>query len=188
MWTTAVPTTKQNPVEDLLDSLTAADLMTPNPVSLRGEASVADATVLFTDRAFNGAAVIDDTGRPIGVLSSTDLLIHDREKLNCGAAWSNEYSDEELSDRVERECMGSGYQVVEVDRATVSSIMTPVVFSVTPRCTARKVMEELVSLQVHRLFVLDESGTLVGVISALDVVRGILKEAHAHSSSSHTVR
>ena len=162
---------------DLLDTLTAVDLMTPNPVSLREQASVADATILFTDRAFTGAAVIDESGRPIGVLSGTDLLIHDREKLNCGAAWSSDYSNEDLSDRVERECMGSGYQVVEVDRTTVGSIMTPVVFSLTPETTARKVMHELVSLQVHRLFVIDDGGTLVGVISALDVVRAIVRES-----------
>ena len=79
--------------------------------------------------------------------------------------------------------MGSGYQVVEVDRTTVGSIMTPVVFSVTPETTARKVMQELVSLQVHRLFVIDDGGVLVGVISALDVVRAVLKESERNRNS-----
>ena len=31
--------------------------------------------------------------------------------------------------------------------------------------------EEMVELKVHRLFVVDRTGTLVGVVSALDVLR-----------------
>jgi CBS domain-containing protein len=160
---------------DLLEKLTAADLMTTNPVSLRRQASVAEAITLFTDRAFTGAAVIDDRGRPVGVLSSTDVLIHDREKLNCGLAWSGEYTGDALSDRVELECMGASYRTAEIDRATVGSIMTPAVFSVRPETTARKVMEQLVAFHVHRVFVIDEDDVLIGVISALDVMKGLLQ-------------
>jgi CBS domain-containing protein len=160
---------------DLFDRLTAADLMTPNPVSIRGEASVAEAAALFTDRGFSGAAVIDDGGRPIGVLSSSDLLIHDREKSHCMSLSGSEYEASEPLPGNARESLGAGYQVIDVDRTTVSAVMTPVVFSVTPESTARKVMHELVSLYVHRLFVVDKGGVLVGVISALDVVKGLLK-------------
>ncbi len=162
---------------DLLENLTAADLMTPSPISLRRDASIAEAVILFTDHAFTGAAVIDDRGRPIGVLSSTDILIHDREKLNCGAAWSDEYTGQALSDRIEFECMGGGFRTAEIDRTTVGHIMTPAVFAVRPETTARRVVEELVSLHVHRLFVVDDDGVLVGVISALDVMKGVLERA-----------
>jgi len=156
---------------DLFDQLTAADLMTSNPVSIRREASVAEAAVLFTDKAFSGAAVIDESGRPIGVLSCSDLLVHDREKSRTVGAPIDEPAtlpaDSELED--------FGYQVVDVDRTTVSNVMTPMVFSVTPESSARRVMSDMVSFRVHRLFVVDKSGVLVGVISALDVVKGLLK-------------
>ncbi|HEV8062630.1 MAG TPA: CBS domain-containing protein [Gemmataceae bacterium] len=162
---------------DLLDSLTAADLMTPHPVSIHGQASVDEATVLFTDRAFTGAAVIDENGRPIGVLTSSDILIHDREKSNCVTICTRDYSQQEFSAQAERNRLKSGYQVVNVDRTTVSSVMTPVIFSVAPESSLRKVMHELVSLQIHRVFVVDNDGVLVGVISANDVLKGILQAA-----------
>ena len=41
---------------DSLQGLAAADLMTPNPVSIRGSASIGEATALLTDRAISGAA------------------------------------------------------------------------------------------------------------------------------------
>jgi len=46
-----------------------------------------------------------------------------------------------------------------------------VVFSVSPDTPAAKVIEDMVGLKVHRLFVVDDGGILVGVISALDVMR-----------------
>jgi CBS domain-containing protein len=42
---------------------------------------------------------------------------------------------------------------------------------VAPDTLAGKVVSEMVSLKVHRLFVVDDDGILVGVISALDVLR-----------------
>ena len=150
---------------DLLDRLTAADLMTSNPVSIRADASVGEATVLFSERGFSGAAVIDEGGRPIGVVSSTDLLIHDREKADCVSICTSDYYGQELPKRVEKGGLRVGYQIVDVDRTTVSGVMTPVVFSVTPESSARKVVEELLALRVHRLFVVDRAGVLIGVVS-----------------------
>ncbi len=49
--------------------------------------------------------------------------------------------------------------------------MTPAVFSVTPATPLVSVAEEMVQLNVHRLFVVDRDGVLVGVISALDLLR-----------------
>src|SRR5206468_12659328 len=58
---------------------TAADLMVPNPVSLREDATVHEAVALLTDKGFSGAPVIDEAGRPVGVVSRSDILVHDRE-------------------------------------------------------------------------------------------------------------
>jgi CBS domain-containing protein len=49
--------------------------------------------------------------------------------------------------------------------------MTPAIFSVAPDTAASRVVEEMLALKVHRLFVVDSDGTLVGVITALDVLR-----------------
>jgi len=171
--TSAISKQRKNSA-DLFDQLTASELMTPNPVSIRADASVAEATALFTDKAFSGATVIDESGRPIGVLSCSDLLVHDREQSRTA---SPVVGDTAATSR--RAGADSSYQVVDVDRTTVSSVMTPIVFSITPDSSARRVMQELVSLRVHRLFVIDSSGVLVGVISALDVVKGLLKASEA---------
>jgi predicted transcriptional regulator len=52
--------------------------------------------------------------------------------------------------------------------------MTPIVFTVRSDDSARKVVEQMVSLNIHRMFVVDEASVVIGVISALDVLRRIV--------------
>ena len=49
--------------------------------------------------------------------------------------------------------------------------MTPAVFSVRVDATVKQVVEQMTALNVHRLFVSDEGGVVVGVISPMDVLR-----------------
>jgi CBS domain-containing membrane protein len=54
--------------------------------------------------------------------------------------------------------------------------MTPVVYSVLPDAPVTEVINQMVGLKVHRLFVVDPDGVLVGVISTTDVLRHLRVE------------
>ena len=151
-----------------LDAETAADLMAANPISLRFDANVHEALMLLTDKNISGAPVIDDGGRPIGVLSRSDLLVHDRETSRKVGQSPAYFFEQEVKhgQKVPEE-----FQIEQVDAATVGDLMTPAVFSVQPNTPVRKVIKEMVDLRVHRLFVVDDEGTLVGVISTKDVLK-----------------
>jgi len=152
---------------------TAADLMMPNPMSIRGNATVREATEVLTDHGFSAAPVIDDAGRPLGVISRGDIVLHDREKsASLGAAGYYEQAD--LTTHGER--LGPGFHVQAMDGTLVRDIMTPAVFSVGLATPAGKVVAQMLALKVHRLYVVERDGTLVGVISALDVLRHLQPE------------
>ena len=154
----------------VLEAKTAADLMTPNPESLRAAASVPEAVAMLTDRGFSAAPVIDGAGRPVGVLSRTDLLVHEREQgHHATLAWE---ADLESPLKPAHQ----GFSVEVVDPTRVRDIMTPVVFTVGLHAPAREAVEQMLALKVHQLFVVDEAGALVGVISALDVLRRLRPE------------
>ena len=149
-----------------LAQATAKDLMTPNPVSIYQGASIQEAIALLTDRGFGAAPVIDDAGRPVGVLSRGDILIHEREQVRHATLVNNEdWEDKPQRGRHE------GFSVEVVDPTKVRDIMTPVVFTVGLRTAAKKVVEQMLNLKVHQLFIVDEDLALVGVISSLDVLR-----------------
>src|SRR5579862_2110187 len=80
----------------ILQAETAADMMTANPVSVREDATLKEALVLLIDKGFSAAPVIDNAGRPVGVLSRSDLLIHDRESAHFLQVAPEFYHKEEL--------------------------------------------------------------------------------------------
>lgn len=136
-----------------LAARTAADLMTPNPVSIGRGATVAETAAFLAARGISAAPVIDDAGRPVGVVSRTDLLVREAHRAARLAA------------------------TVRYERLTVREVMTPVVFCVRPDTPAAQVVEKLLGLRVRRLFVVDDDGVLVGVVSAVDVLRKLRRGA-----------
>lgn len=167
----------RNPVQTesrmVLQATTAAELMTPSPHSIHEKATIKEVIAFLTDRGFSAAPVIDDAGRPIGVLSRADILTHDREEAR--RAFPEFYHVEELHTE-QGERLGQGFQVEAVDRTRARDIMTPVVFSVHPNASSEKVIEHMRGLKVHRLFVVDEFGVLIGVISIMDILRHLQPE------------
>jgi CBS-domain-containing membrane protein len=148
---------------------TAADLMSPNPVSIRDNASVQEALACLTDRSISAAPVIDDAGRAIGVISRSDLLIHERERSEIPATLEDD--DEALRQAFRNNVkMPTGFHEHVVDRTQVLDIMTPAVFCVNPETSARDVVRQMLGFKVHRLFVVDEHGILVGTISSHDIL------------------
>lgn len=126
-----------------LQAATAADIMTAGPTSLNASATVTEATEFLTARGFGAAVVIDEAGHAIGVVTKTDVLVHARQRQPG----------------------------LEPDNTPVTEFMTPAVFSVRPDTAAASVVEQLLVLNVHHLFVADTAGVIVGVISPMDVLR-----------------
>jgi CBS domain-containing protein len=164
-----------HPLSLALGAETAADLMTPNPVSIQEEATVREAVSLLIDKGISAAPVIDKAGLPVGVLSRTDILVYDRERVEYVAPAADFFQQADLTTDA-GEVLPRGFQVEKVDRTRVGDLMTPVVFSVGLHTPVWKVVHEMLTLKVHRLFVVDDSGVLVGVISALDVLRHLRPE------------
>jgi CBS domain-containing protein len=138
----------------VLHAQTVADLLTPDPKSLDQDATVAEAAALLSTRGFSAAPVIDEAGRPVGVVSRTDLLRNQARPAVHPA----------------RPAAGSDRRTAP-DGAAVREVMTPVVFCVHPDDPAAEAVEKMLALNVRRLFVVDDAGVLVGVVSAFDVLR-----------------
>jgi len=153
----------------MLDARTAADLMVRNPISLRAEASVTEAMTLFTEKRITAAPVIDDAGRPLGVVSHSDLMIHQCEKAKHRAVHPEYFSEPNLAgDRA--------HSAGKKKTSIVAELMTPAVFAVSPDTPVKRVVSDMIGLNVHRIFVVDADGILVGVISTMDVLRHLKTE------------
>jgi acetoin utilization protein AcuB len=124
----------------------AEEVMTANPISINERRTVEEAIAFLTDRNFRGAPVINDAGRPVGFVSQSDLLASLTE-----AGGDSDGSRERK----------------------VSEVMSSPVITVPRGATLERVIQLMTSRGVNRVFVTDNGGTLVGVISTLDVLRGL---------------
>jgi len=123
-----------------LETATASQLMTPNPVSIHEDATVEEVIAFLADKRYGASPVIDEAGHHLGVVSRSDILRYDRER-----AWLPP---------------SAGPQGGQSPRAR--DLMTPAVFSVKLDTPAARVAEQMVELNVHRLFVVDDTESWSG--------------------------
>jgi predicted transcriptional regulator len=100
------------------------------------------------------------------VISRSDLLIHECEdKKQREGVHFREASIDGIND-VPRPSVPM----------TVQDMMTPAVFAVSENTPVSRVVSDMLGLRVHRLFVVDQDGTLVGIITTMDVLKHLTKE------------
>jgi CBS domain-containing protein len=135
--------------------------MAPNPRSINQNATVRETAEILHEHGLHIAPVIDDAGRPIGVVSRTDLLDYwgrRRDRLAAIAAGKVNTA--------------AAPAIVESpgDELTVREIMTPVVFGVRMNAPVGSIVEKMTALQIRCLFVTDSDGVLVGTVSVFDIL------------------
>ncbi len=123
---------------------------------------------MMIDLGVAALPVVDSDHRPVGVLSQTDIVRHDREKTDYPLRVADFYGRVVL----ERADMGlSDLHIENVDTALVTEMMTPLVYAVKPEASLVEVVRLMLEKHIHRVFVLDATGVLIGVVSTFDVLR-----------------
>jgi len=151
---------------------TAAEVMTRNVLSVHADWSVTELATFLCDHAISGAPVVAADGQPLGVVSLTDIA---RDSAVASARTSNGATAEPhvfYQDALERSVAheeAARFRVVDDSQTTVRDIMTPTIFSVPSNADVQEVAEVMIRGHIHRIFVM-ESGEIVGVISALDLL------------------
>lgn len=157
--------------ELFLDGKTAQELMTPNVVSLSTTATLEAAVFLLTDKNLSAVPVTDEKGAPVGVLSRTDIVAHDFKQYQH-LHQSAEAAGKDVFPLKTTETSSRGvFWNAQSEEVFAGDIMNKVLYSVTPMTPAKTVIDAMLSLGIHRLFVSDDSGKLLGVISSTDVMR-----------------
>jgi CBS domain-containing protein len=166
--TDTLPRTDLAPLR--LHAALAEDVMTLSPVSIREELTVHEAVVFLTERRISAAPVINEAGRPVGVVSEADILRHDREHAEHLYWLPQKDVDRELTLDTGEHLSGRSFEVEVPDVTRVKDIMNPVVYAVRRTTPIYEVVDQLTKRRIHRLFVVDADNSLVGVITTLDIL------------------
>jgi CBS domain-containing protein len=140
--------------------------MTENPSTIDEDATIREAATALTDASISALPVTNKKGELVGVLSRTDIVRFEGQRGDLEIPASNERAGK--ADAAEPQ---SGIHAETTRRTPVKKIMTPSVYVVRPEANLASVVDQMLKRRVHRLYVIDDKGGLIGVISALDLLR-----------------
>ncbi len=153
--------------------MTAKEIMTTDVITLTPETDIGRAAQLLLEKGINGAPVIDDEGRVVGILCQSDLVAQ-QKRLPMPTVFTllDSYVSLSSSKQIEKE-------VRKIAALTVAEAMTPDPVTVQSDTTLETIAGLMVDSGFHTLPVVDQ-GTLVGIIGKEDVLKTLLSAPKAN--------
>jgi CBS domain-containing protein len=157
--------------------LTAADVMTSRVVTLSPDMNLIEMDTVLVKRGISGAPVVERQ-KLVGLASQADIVRVVWEEHH--AARSAGGYDESLYPipistlaSAAKEAPQIGARLVE---QTVRDVMTKDPLVAHPETPIEEIAERMVGDQIHRIPITDrDNGELVGLVSALDIVRAVTR-------------
>ncbi len=137
----------------LLEHTRVDELMTRDVFCVSGELRAEELAQLFVTRGVSGMPVVDEDEQLVGVVSRTDLL------------------------RAPNDAEDTPVLHPERMRATAEELMNPSPVVVSEGTTVPQAAAVMASARVHRVLVVSAEGTVVGILTPLDVVRWVARKA-----------
>lgn len=182
------------------DTFRVADIMVTPVRTVPPEMTVAELIRCLLTEQITGVPVVDEHGRLVGVVSSSDVLraLLDDEEVAAGDTFQDPAPVDGSGPTDDpQELLLSYFQAPEpttrllsaaaeagpiLGALTVGDIMTPAAFTIAPNATVRELAAFLTRGRIHRSLVVDR-GALRGIVTSSDVVRliaGDLEEGESH--------
>jgi CBS domain-containing protein len=146
---------------------TVSQVMTDDIYAFAQDTSIETAARVLSTRHISGAPVISPSGRPIGVVTMADLVDPDRPRTQrSGYPLFYHLTDSDMEELGDDVLMGEGL---------VADVMSPFVLSIESTALVFEAASRMISEQVHRLLVMDDT-RLVGIVTSLDLLRGFVMQ------------
>jgi len=147
--------------------LKAKDIMTREIVTVTPETEIVEAAGILLKNRVNGLPVVDDTGKLVGILCQSDLIVQ-QKRIPVPSLFTLLESYVPLSSvkRIDKE-------VAKIAAITVKQAMTADPVTVSPETEMEDIAALMVDRKYHTLPVVD-GGRLVGIIGKEDVLKTLL--------------
>jgi CBS domain-containing protein len=137
-------------------------IMTARPVCVGASMRIEKLLPLLVDQNIGGVPVVDAQGRPVGMVSKTDLLANEADRADAEEV---EREFPPVGELLGAFADGNGAQ------HTAGDLMSTPLLCVRETDSVARAAHVMSTRSVHRLGVIDAEGRLVGVVSTTDVVR-----------------
>ena len=140
------------------------DIMTHDPQKVFLSTPLDNVVRLLLSSIFTGVPVVDDTDRPVGVITQGDLIYKGKMPMRLGLL------AESSSDKLDAVLAG-------LTNKMAKEVMTTPVITIGQDQLVKDAVDLMLNKRVKRLPVVDGHGRLTGMLSRLDIFRTIMQEA-----------
>jgi CBS domain-containing protein len=138
------------------------DVMTTDPVTIGPEPPLKDVANILVARGISGLPVVGAAGEALGVVSEGDLITKQQgEPLELGGGFGWRWLSSRADDREERAKLGA---------RTAGEAMTAPAITIGANEQVASAARRMVENGVNRLPVVDERGTVIGIVTRADLV------------------
>lgn len=148
-WTNAYQT--EHAIASLLQRTPVSAVMTTDVTCVDPNLAIEDLAELFLARRFSATPVVDPGGRPLGIISKTDLVREQYEGASAEPSLSG------------------------LDK--VGDVMTQTAFRLLESESLARTAALMAFERVHRIPIVSADGKVVGVVSSLDIARWLAERA-----------
>jgi CBS domain-containing protein len=147
--------------------LKAQDIMTKEVITIAPDTEIAQAAKMLLSNRINGLPVIDDTGKLVGILCQSDLIIQQKNiPIPSLFTLLDGFIPLTPSKKLDKE-------VEKIAATKVAEAMTANPVVVDPETDIEKIAALMVEKNYHTLPVID-AGKLVGILGKEDVLRTLI--------------
>ena len=152
--------------------LTAKDIMTKSVIAVSPDMEIVQAAKILLENRINGAPVVDETGKLVGILCQSDLIAQ-QKKLPIPSFFT--FLDGLITlnsmKHIEKE-------VQKIAAITVAQAMTPDPVTVRPDTDIEAVAALMVDQNFHTIPVVEE-GELLGIVGKEDILKTLMPRSEA---------
>lgn len=165
------------PFREGLPDVNVSEVMRHEVTTVNPDSPITQVVELLLGKDFTAVPVIDAKRKVVGMVSDNDLLT--RGGMNLTISLRKAMADPDFVRKL--------HESLEDPNRKVSEIMTTEVVTTTPDTLLGIAARQMVDKRLKRLPVIDENGTLVGILGRLDILNTIaavhLPEWHPEASA-----
>jgi CBS domain-containing protein len=146
----------------------AKDIMTSDVVSARDNMTVKELARLLREHKITGVPVLGENGGLVGVVSMTDIILHD-ETLGGEPVMDSDYHKHVEAGH---EGWWDDFAPEDVPDMHVADIMSPEAITTQREASAAELAGTMHANRIHRIIILD-GDRLAGIVSTMDILRAV---------------
>ncbi|MDP3901756.1 MAG: CBS domain-containing protein [bacterium] len=150
-----------------MNNVLVKDFMTTNILTVRPDTLLLDAAKIIIDHSFNGLPVVDESNKPVGILTQYDLV----GKGSVLHLPTLQYIAKNLQPGEQNKFQAETEKISDL---TVEKVMRKEYLTLSENDSMEKAVELFAAHHVNPMPVINDDGELVGLVSRFDLIKPLM--------------